>query len=149
MLDVLRADIDTTLALTGRTSVADLDALALYSTGSPAEIAQLRPIVREGGARECRVIAVDGTKVTSPVCWSKLLSRLEKLWRVKALLGGPAIDREAGLSDGVQCRVWRLNSREHHVVSVHLLEAEAAGLRDAEDRVKIPAVPCFRVEPVL
>jgi L-lactate dehydrogenase (cytochrome) len=33
MLDVLRADIDTALGLTGRTSVADLDASALYSTG--------------------------------------------------------------------------------------------------------------------
>jgi L-lactate dehydrogenase (cytochrome) len=41
MLGVLEADIDTALALTGRTSVADLDASALYSAGSPAEIARL------------------------------------------------------------------------------------------------------------
>ncbi len=34
MLAVLRADIDTALALTGRTSVSDLDASALYSTDS-------------------------------------------------------------------------------------------------------------------
>ncbi len=34
MLDILRADIDTALALTGRTSVADLDASALYGMGS-------------------------------------------------------------------------------------------------------------------
>jgi hypothetical protein len=45
--------------------------------------------------------------------------------------------------------VWRLDSRENHVVSVHLLEAEAARLRDAEDRVKIPAVPCFSIEAIL
>jgi L-lactate dehydrogenase (cytochrome) len=40
MLDVLRADIDTALGLTGRTSVADLDASTLYNTSSPAEIAR-------------------------------------------------------------------------------------------------------------
>jgi L-lactate dehydrogenase (cytochrome) len=40
MLDVLRADIDTALGLTGRTSIADLDASALYRSGSPAEIAR-------------------------------------------------------------------------------------------------------------
>jgi L-lactate dehydrogenase (cytochrome) len=40
VLDVLRADIDTALGLTGRTSIADLDASALYRSGSPAEIAQ-------------------------------------------------------------------------------------------------------------
>lgn len=40
MLEVLRADIDTALALTGRTSVADLDASALYHTGSPAQSAR-------------------------------------------------------------------------------------------------------------
>jgi L-lactate dehydrogenase (cytochrome) len=37
MLDVLRADIDTALGLTGHTSVADLDASALYRTSSLAE----------------------------------------------------------------------------------------------------------------
>ncbi|MGA2321796.1 MAG: L-lactate dehydrogenase [Solirubrobacteraceae bacterium] len=40
MLDVLKADIDTALGLTGRTSVADLDASALYGTGSPAKSAR-------------------------------------------------------------------------------------------------------------
>ena len=40
MLDVLRSDIDTALGLTGQTSIADLDASALYRMGSPAEIAQ-------------------------------------------------------------------------------------------------------------
>ena len=40
MLDVLRSDIDTALGLTGHTSIADVDASALYRTGSPAEIAQ-------------------------------------------------------------------------------------------------------------
>ncbi|MFI4984533.1 MAG: L-lactate dehydrogenase [Solirubrobacterales bacterium] len=38
MLDVLKADIDTALGLTGRTSVSDLDASALYHTNSPADI---------------------------------------------------------------------------------------------------------------
>jgi L-lactate dehydrogenase (cytochrome) len=40
MLDVLRADIDTALGLTGRTSIADLDASTLYRTSSPAKIAR-------------------------------------------------------------------------------------------------------------
>jgi len=40
MLDVLRSDIDTALGLTGQTSIADLNASALYRTGSPAEIAE-------------------------------------------------------------------------------------------------------------
>jgi L-lactate dehydrogenase (cytochrome) len=44
MLDVLRADIDTALALTGRTSVADLDASALYSTGDRAAEVSRGPI---------------------------------------------------------------------------------------------------------
>jgi L-lactate dehydrogenase (cytochrome) len=40
MLDVMRADIDTALGLTGRTAVTELDASALYRPGSPAEIAR-------------------------------------------------------------------------------------------------------------
>jgi L-lactate dehydrogenase (cytochrome) len=40
MLDVLRSDIDTALGLTGHTSIADLNASALYRTGSSAEIAR-------------------------------------------------------------------------------------------------------------
>jgi len=39
MLGGLRSDIDTALALTGRTAVGDLDASALYRGGSPAESA--------------------------------------------------------------------------------------------------------------
>lgn len=38
MLNVLKADIDTALGLTGRTSVSDLDASALYHASSPADI---------------------------------------------------------------------------------------------------------------
>jgi L-lactate dehydrogenase (cytochrome) len=40
MLEVLRADIDTALGLTGRNSTADLDASALYRPGSAAEISR-------------------------------------------------------------------------------------------------------------
>jgi L-lactate dehydrogenase (cytochrome) len=40
MLDVLRSDIDTALGLTGQTSIAGLDASALYRMGAQAEIAQ-------------------------------------------------------------------------------------------------------------
>jgi L-lactate dehydrogenase (cytochrome) len=40
MLDVLRSDTDTALGLTGQTSIADIDASALYRMGAPAEIAQ-------------------------------------------------------------------------------------------------------------
>jgi L-lactate dehydrogenase (cytochrome) len=35
MLDVIKADIDVALALTGHTSVSDLDRGALYREGSP------------------------------------------------------------------------------------------------------------------
>jgi L-lactate dehydrogenase (cytochrome) len=45
VLEVLRADIDTALALTGRTSVTDLDASALYSRPCSAEeVTQNRPV---------------------------------------------------------------------------------------------------------
>jgi L-lactate dehydrogenase (cytochrome) len=48
MLEGLRADIDVALALTGRTSVADLDASALYARGSavgaPASATDPRPL---------------------------------------------------------------------------------------------------------
>ena len=48
MLEGLRADIDVALALTGRTSVADLNASALYArgaaVGAPASATDPRPL---------------------------------------------------------------------------------------------------------
>ena len=35
MLDVMKADIDTALALTGQTSLAAVDRSALYEAGAP------------------------------------------------------------------------------------------------------------------
>ena len=36
VLDVMKADIDTALGLTGQTSIADVDRSALYETGAVA-----------------------------------------------------------------------------------------------------------------